>query len=842
MRPQSTFSFFSLQWRLTVHAVVAVVFALSIAIWMLRRELLETESRAAARQLELIVRDTALQLPAETLTRVRLLPDGSLEDMDAFIELSGLLKQAVERFGLTGHHGSPIYVLWPTADPQQLEFVVMPRPDETGRWFVGNRYPVQPHLMAALQGEVSSTGIYRDQEGQWISAAAPIRDAAGRVIAVIQADRQVDFIRQITHETLVHVSANLLAVAIVVGWGAALVGRRLSRPLQCLTEATERLAAGELSHRVENTGRRDELGRLARSLNRLAGELECARQEETSRQEALRTALRESEVVSRSKDQFIAVTSHEMRTPLTAIVGFARILLESPLPPQAYRHARLVLDAGESLMHLVNELLDQSKIEAGSIQVEHLAFSLDELADLVVDLAEPQTVGPQNMLFVECGPEVPPLALGSPKYLQQVLLNLVSNAIKFAPGGWVCLRISAEPAVPGDPARSLRLRFEVADNGIGIGAEHLAKIFSPFYQVASASNRAHGGVGLGLSIASGLVRAMGGEIRVESEVGRGTRFWFELPLLATPAGPPPGRSSAQRLRRIAVIAGHGVPAQALATRLRRVARLLNHDAEVEVLPQVASLPRDPAGKITRFETVVVQSCTGPAECPRGEDGHWHPACGDCGTTPPAVQQVELKAWRDGNPAHQLWLSTPAARRPAVSEVKAFGYDGWFSTSPRQDDLAGLFVEPRETPAIPAQAVSPEGDDGPEIMVAEDYPPNRVLLDYLLRSMGLRTVLLERGDQVLPALRARRPAVLLLDLHMPAVDGFEITQAWRQHERAEGISGSRRLPIVAVSASVLEADRQRALSLGMNEFVEKPIDPQRLRAVLSTWLPHHPGLR
>ena len=835
MRPPVSGLFTSLQWRLTVLAVAAVLFALGISVWMLRRELLETETRAAAERLQLVVREASEKLPASVVTDIYVRPDGSVGDMDAFLELRSALVRVAERHELTGHHGSPIYVLRATADPRQLEFVAMPQPDAQGHWFVGNRYPVEPHLTAALGGNPASTGIYADAEGQWISAAAPIRDATGRVVAVVQADRQVDFIARITRETLVHVSANLLAVAILVGGLAAWVGRRLSRPVEELTVATERLAAGDLAHRVVDRNRRDELGRLARSLNRMAAELDRARQEEAARQEALQAALRESEAVGRAKSQFIAVTSHEMRTPLTAIVGFTRILLDSPLSATATRHARLVLDAGEALMHLVNEVLDQSKIEAGTVQLERVALSLDELADRVTNMAEPQTVGPQNTLCVEFSPEVPPLVLGSPKHVQQVLLNLLSNAIKFARSGWICLRITTERPRTYDPAGTIRVRFEVEDNGIGIAPEHLAKIFTPFYQVASASNRTHGGAGLGLSIAAGLVRVMGGELQVASELGLGTRFWFTLPLMPVAVSAAPARTTPRPLHRIALIAGHSIPAQAFASRLRRVARLMDHDVEVEVLPMLTSLPQDEEGQWTRHETIIIQSCTGLPACRREEDGHWHPSCGDCGATPTAAQQDRLRAWRARNAGRQLWLSTPAARRPETAVVKQFGYDGWFTTSPRQDDLAHLFAVPAG-PGGKAVELPGLNSHRPTVMVAEDYEPNRLLLDHLLVEMGARTELVEQGADVLPALRARRPAVLLLDLHMPGMDGFEIAEAWRAQEQAEGIPETWRLPILAVSASVLEADRQRALALGMNDFIEKPIDPQRLQSVLARWLP------
>ncbi len=840
MRSALSRLFTSLQWRLTVLAVAAVVFALAVAVWLLRRELLETESRAAAEKLELIVRAASRQVAAAKLAEIYLRPDGSLNDLDAFMDLRFVLSELVEHNGLTGHHGSPLYVLRPTADPAQLEFVVMPQPDAQGRWFVGNRYPLEPHLRTALAGQVATTGIYTDAEGQWISAAAPVRDAAGRVVAVVQADRQVDFIARILRDTLVHVSANLLVVALLVGGLAAWLGRQVSRPVRQLTAATERLAAGDLAHRVPDHGRSDELGLLARRLNHMAAELELARQQELTRQQTLQAALRESEAVNRAKGQFIAVTSHEMRTPLTAIVGFTQILLESPLPASALRHARHVLDAGEALTHLVNEVLDQSKIEAGTIQLDRVAVSLDELADRVTNMAEPQTVVPQNTLCVELAPEVPALVLGSPKHLQQVLLNLVSNAIKFARGGWVCLRITTEPAGPGAAAAELRIRFEVEDNGIGIAPEHHAKIFTPFYQVSSASNRAHGGAGLGLSIAAGLVRVMGGELQVASEVGRGTRFWFTIPLLSIPAGTVPRSRPASPVRRIALVAGHDVPAKALASRLRRTARLLHRDAEVEVVARLTGLPRDGAGQLTRFDTILVQSCTGLPVCPRVEDGHWHPACDDCEATPTAAQQEELRAWRRSDPVRQLWLSTPAARRPDPASVTAAGYDGWFTTSPRQEDFSTLFSALGELPGAPG---SPESaaSRNLEVMVAEDYEPNRVLLEHLLRGLGVHPVMIAHGDQVLPALQARRPAMLLLDLHMPGVDGFEIAEEWRAQERAQGISGTRRLPIVAVSASVLEADRQRAINLGMNDFIEKPIDPHRLQTVLGTWLSPTPRL-
>jgi signal transduction histidine kinase/CheY-like chemotaxis protein len=332
------------------------------------------------------------------------------------------------------------------------------------------------------------------------------------------------------------VATLLIAGLFGVAFGLA-QSRRLARTVQAVSRAAHQVATGDFSPRlVVRTG--DEIESLAASFNTMTANLQRMNEEQRA--------------VERMKDEFVSTVSHELRTPMNGVIGLTDLLLAGQLGPRERHYAEGVRRSGQALLHIVNDILDHSKIEAGKLDLESIPVNVREIVDDVVALFAEHAAAKGIELTASVADEVPALVLGDPGRLRQVLTNLVGNAVKFTPAGVVRVSVASSGEADADGW----LRFEVTDTGIGIPPEAHARLFEPFTQVDSSTTRNYGGTGLGLAICKRLVSLMGGDIDVDSQPGRGSTFWFSLPCrlpapgdhaATAPPLPPPGQARLSEL-------------------------------------------------------------------------------------------------------------------------------------------------------------------------------------------------------------------------------------------------------------------------------------------------------
>ena len=514
---------------------------------------------------------------------------------------------------------------------------------------------------------------------------------------------------------------------------------------------------------------------------------------------------------SRAKSQFLANMSHEIRTPMNAILGLLALLRKSRLDTRQSDYVAKTETAARALLSLLNDILDVSKVESGKLELDLQPFRMDELLrDLSVILASNVGDKPLEILF-DVDPDVPNALTGDALRLQQILINLCGNAIKFTPQGEVALRIR----VRGRSATGVRLQFEVQDSGIGIAPEHHAHIFSGFTQAEASTTRRFGGTGLGLAISSRLVDMMGGHLALDSDLGKGSRFHFELDLLS-----PPGETRvdvpadpAQPMMRVLVVDDHA-SSRAL---LQRLAQCLGWEAGT-------------AGCASEALAMVSQA---------QERGHpWQVVLLDW-QLPDAdgwqvCQQIRVL---QGRAATTLVLTGTALAEEQLTRRNQDAqdvFDGFLVkpvTAAMLRDAVRRAMSGQMPRAVPASDAPQRSRRlvGMRLLVAEDNATNQLVVRELLTAEGAHVEIAGDGATALRMLKRADFNVdaVLMDVQMPVMDGFTATGVIRAE------MGRTELPIIAMTANAMASDRQACLAAGMNDHVGKPFDLDHLVEVLLT---------
>jgi PAS domain S-box-containing protein len=529
----------------------------------------------------------------------------------------------------------------------------------------------------------------------------------------------------------------------------------------------------------------------------------------------------EAELANVSKSQFLANMSHEIRTPMNAILGMVKLLQNTELTPRQLDYATKTEGAAKSLLGLLNDILDFSKIEAGKMELDPQPFRIDHLLrDLSVIVSANVASKPVEVLF-DIDPDVPNVLLGDALRLQQVLINLSGNAIKFTPKGEVVVQIKCL----AQTGQLTTLRFAVRDSGIGIAPEHQAKIFVDFSQAEASTTRRFGGTGLGLAISKRMVKLMGGELELQSELDQGSTFYFTLSLPSLEHMPHevsvlPARRLIEPLA-VLVVDDNPVALDLLARMVMSLGWQVDTAASGE-RALAMDLARCAAG-MAPYQAVFID-WEMPGIDGKGIDG-WE----------------TLAQMRARQQAMQ-----PAEKPPIRVMVTAHGRELLTQRSPQEQLMLSAFLVKPVTASLLFDAVAdalagvsnlrasarPEGDrlrhlDGLRLLVVEDNLINQQVAQELLIAEGAHVELADNGELGVQAVAHANPPfdAVLMDLQMPVMDGFAATAAIRQK------LGLQDLPVIAMTANAMAADREACMAAGMNDHVGKPFDLPHLIAVL-----------
>jgi PAS domain S-box-containing protein len=546
---------------------------------------------------------------------------------------------------------------------------------------------------------------------------------------------------------------------------------------------------------------------LAKNMMRIFALRAQAELERSHLDQALLAARDEALQAAKAKSEFLANMSHEIRTPMNGVIGMLELLRDTPLAADQREFVATANSAAGTLLGIINDILDVSKIEAGKLALEAIDMDVRALAEDVCSMLSGKAEEQCLELICFIAPPIP-IVKGDPTRLRQILTNLVGNALKFTHAGEVQVRA----LLAGDCGDRVKLRFEIEDTGIGIAPEALARLFNPFIQADGSTTRRFGGTGLGLAICKDLARMMGGEIGAYSEEGKGSTFWFTVDLEKGAALEAPHLAAANLKDKQVLIVDDNPTNRKVLEHYLKTAGLI--ETAVDSGGAALSALRAAAQRGRPFDLVILD------------------------LQMPEIDGLEVARSMGADAALR---NTPKIMLSSVGQVdaehlQAAGIGANLTKPVRHAQLIDairslLGQSAKAAPALEVPQALPSFQ-GRRLLLVEDNPINRKLALLVLKKFSIKVAVAHHGLEALDILGKESFDMVLMDCQMPEMDGFEATREIRRKERE---SQSSRMPVIAMTANAMAGDRERCMEAGMDDYLSKPFTQEQFQALLAKWL-------